>query len=603
MHRYIYAAAAALALACANEQPPDDQFSQGVDLNALRQAARTFTRTTGSAGGSLTLATYAAPQTLNPITATDEISREMISRLYCGLVAVDGATGLPRPALARRWEQSADGLVWTFFLRDSLVWSDGAPLQADDIVFTFDSLLYNDSIEPNIGPSLFMVDGRRIAVEAVDSLIVRFTLPAPFAPFLKTMTQEILPRHIYANQANTFADELSAATPAAAITASGPFMLESLIPSRRVRFVRNPRYWATDAKGTPLPYLDTLTYLIVADADARVRAFLGGETDYLSAGGEEYERLQKRRSEGDYRVYRMGPSPGCNFLVFNQRPPRGDSGLGNVFRNVEFRRAVAHALNKKRILTEAFSGYGYPQWGPVSPSAGHFYNPDVKKWPYDTLAAHKKLRLAGLEDRDGDGYVETAEGVTVAFTILTNAGNTARVNTGALIQRDLERIGLHVTIRELDFSALHTTLLQPPFAWDAALIGFSGVSDPHFARDVWHSAGPLHIWNPAAKSTVAWERKIDSLFAAGAREQDIGKRTRLYYRWQNIAARQLPLIYTVLDERVFCIHSRFKNINPSVHAGLLHNLEYVYVQDHESDSAYAGAQTNANKKASTDAYL
>jgi peptide/nickel transport system substrate-binding protein len=109
-------------------------------------------------------------------------------------------------------------------------------------------------------------------------------------------------------------------------------------------------------------------------------------------------------------------------------------------------------------------------------------------------------------------------------------------------------------------------------------MGLTGGTEPHFGRNVWHSTGGLHMWFPYQKTpSTPWEAQIDSIFDAGVKEIDDVKRKALYDRWQQIAADNLPLIYTVLPERIFCITNRFGNVNPSANGGLLHNLERIYV--------------------------
>jgi peptide/nickel transport system substrate-binding protein len=103
--------------------------------------------------------------------------------------------------------------------------------------------------------------------------------------------------------------------------------------------------------------------------------------------------------------------------------------------------------------------------------------------------------------------------------------------------------------------------------------------EPHFGRNVWHSSGGLHMWYPRQKQPATpWEARIDSLFDQGVREIDLEKRKQIYDEWQQLAAEWLPLIYTVLPERILCINNRFGNVNPTPNGGLLHNLEFLYVR-------------------------
>ena len=249
------------------------------------------------------------------------------------------------------------------------------------------------------------------------------------------------------------------------------------------------------------------------------------------------------------------------------------------FTNVQFRRAIAYALDKRNMITIVMNGLGYPQWSPMTPSEGYYFNPDVPSYPYDLEKAKKLLADAGFADRDNDGVIEDADGHPVEFSFVTNSGNVVRARIAEIIRKDLEKLGCKVHFQVLEFNSLKQKIDNPPFEWDAVLLGLTGAVEPHFGKNVWHSRGTLHMWYPHQKHpATAWEVAIDSLFDRGVKEVDTEKRKEIYHEWQRIAAEQLPLIYTVLPERILCIANKFGNLNPTLNGGLLHNLEYLYVK-------------------------
>ena len=139
---------------------------------------------------------------------------------------------------------------------------------------------------------------------------------------------------------------------------------------------------------------------------------------------------------------------------------------------------------------------------------------------------------------------------------------------------------MKIHYQQLEFNSLIQKVSNPPYEWDAILLGLTGGVEPHFGRNVWHSSGTLHMWYPRQKKPATeWERRVDSLFDVGVKELDVSKRKVIYDEWQQIISDQLPLIYTVLPERIYCISNKFKNLNPSLNGGLLHNLEYIYIGD------------------------
>lgn len=568
-----------------------------VDYAAIQDKAEHFVWSVGSMGGELVQATFSDPRSYNPITSTDIFTREITGLMYEGLVHISGITLKPEPGLAKSWTVSADGLTWEFFLRPDAVWSDGVPFTAADVAFTFDSLVFNDSINPNSSRDLFTIEGKRPVVTVVDSATVRFTLPLPYAPFLRAMAQEILPRHKYAGfaKANLFSGAIGVLTPPDSIVGTGPFLLESFVAGQKTSLKRNPVYWQKDSAGNRLPYLSRVVFTVVADQNAELSRFKLGQIDYMKAKGEDFPGLVKEESRGNFTVYRLGPSSGSYFVFFNQNngrdPSTGKPYVDSVklswFCNRAFRQAVACALDKQGMIKNVMNGLGYPQWGPMSPSQGFFFNPDVAAYPFDTAKARALLAGAGFTGKNKDGVIEDASGHPVEFAICTNSGNTVRTRLADMICANLAAVGIKAHVTRMEFGSLTERIDKPPYAWDAVLLALSGNIDPHFGSNVWRSSGYLHMWHPGRKTPATpWEARIDSIFAAGSRELDEDNRKDLYDEWQRIAATELPLIYTVLPEQIFCLSNKFRNVNPSVTGGLLYSIERLYVA-----GSQAGAPT------------
>jgi peptide/nickel transport system substrate-binding protein len=231
------------------------------------------------------------------------------------------------------------------------------------------------------------------------------------------------------------------------------------------------------------------------------------------------------------------------------------------------------------MIRIVMNGLGYPQVSPMTPAEGFFYTDSVLTYPYDLVTAKRILAEAGFTDQNGDGILEDSTGHPVELSFVTNSGNNVRVRIAEIIRKDLEALGFKVHFQQLEFNSLISKIDNPPYEWDAILLGLTGGSEPHFGRNVWHSSGGLHMWFPnQASPSTPWEKSIDSLFDAGVKELDINKRKAIYDQWQKIAADKLPLLYTVLAEQIYCINNRIKNINPSPNGGVLHNIERLYVE-------------------------
>jgi peptide/nickel transport system substrate-binding protein len=549
---------------------------------------RPYIRTIGRYGGQLTLSTISDPKSFNPILAKETSSTIITSLLFEGLTTTNGITTEVEPNLAKDWEVSPDGLVWTFHLRDDVRWFDGAPFSADDVVFTFKELIYNQKI-PNSARDIFTIEGKEFEVEKVDDYTVRFKLPCCFAPFLRSMSQEILPSHALKKivRQGKFNSTWGLDANLTSIIGTGPFKLKEYLPGQHLLLIRNPDYWKKDSKLNRLPYLERIVYLIVQNEDTALLKFMEHETDYYGLRGQDFPILKPKEAEEDFTIYETGPTFASNFLVFNQnreadpktKRPYVEPKKVGWFTDVSFRRACAYAIDKSSIINILMNGLGYPQYSAMSPSSGFFYNPNVIKYEYNPDKAKNLLKEAGFQDRDDDGFIEDSKGNPVEFNLFTNVENTVRVKIAEIIRKDLQNLGMKVHFTALEFNNL-VTKLDSTYAWDAIIIGLTGGIEPHFGNNVWQSSGHLHMWHPKQKKPATdWEAQIDRLFNLGVQELDNDKRKAFYDEWQLIASQNLPFIYTVLPASIFGVRNRFGNLYPTPYGGAFHNLEYIYITE------------------------
>ncbi len=545
-------------------------------------------------GGSIVLATTSDPKSFNDITGKEVTTSMVTGLIFDGLTTTDAHDLTVKPHLAERWDVSEDGLTWTFHLRKGVRWNDGVPFTADDVVFTFNDLIYNDTI-PSSSRDIFTIDGETFKVEKIDDLTVRFTLPVRFAPFLRSMGQAILPKHklekIVRDGEFNFAWGID--TPPSEIAGTGPFMLSQYRPGRRLVFKRNPYYWKKGENGDVLPYLDQVIFLIVQNSDATILKFLDGEIDYTPVRGVDYPLLKPLERRENFTLYEAGPNFGSNFLVFNQNrgtnPETGEpyvaAGKLSWFTDPVFRRAVANAIDKEKMIEILKNGLGYPQYGPMSPSAGFFYNPDVVRYPYDLGQAAALLAEAGFADRNGDGYLQDKNGRRLEFNLYTNSDNPERIQLAAIVRHDLQSLGMKVNLLGMEFNSL-INKLNATFDWDAVILGLTGGVEPHFGKNVWDSSGQLHMWYPRQKEpATAWEARIDEIFREGVQELDRNKRKRLYDEWQEIVAEEVPFIYTILGSNMFAVRNRFGNLDPTSYGGAFHNLEEIFILNSDKQQA------------------
>ncbi len=536
-------------------------------------------------GGNLVLSSTSDPKSFNDITAKETSTTTVTKYIFEGLTTLNALTVKVEPALAESWEVSEDGRTWIFHLRKGVLWNDGVSFTADDVVFTFNDLIYNDDI-PSSSRDVFTIEKKIFKVEKIDDLTVKFTLPVKFAPFLQGMSQSILPKHKLAEAVakKKFNFTWGLDTPPSQIVGTGPFKLASYRPGERFVLVRNPLYWKKSKEGDRLPYLDRIVYLIVQSQDTAMLKFLDGEVDAISLRGFEYPLAKPQEKSGDFTIYDSGPDFGSSFLVFNQNTglnPKTKKPFQNPikakwFLDIHFRQAVAHSIDKAKMIEILMNGLGYPQNSDMSKSAGFFYNPHVEIYNYDLAQAKKILREAGYYDRNGDGWIEDPDGHTVEFNLATNSGNSERVQIAAIIRHDLQSLGMKVNFLPLEFNTL-VTKLNSTFDWDAIVLGLTGGIEPHFGMNVWHSSGGLHMWYPMQKNpATAWEKRVDEIFTLGVQELDENKRKILYDEFQVIVSQKLPLIYTVLNSSLDAVRNKFGNLKPTS-LGTFHNVEEIYI--------------------------
>ncbi len=227
------------------------------------------------------------PQSFN--YALNQQSPSIFSLTFKGLTSVNGVTGDIEPELAESWQISDNKLQVVFTLREGLKWSDGEPLTADDVVFTYEKIVFNKAIPTDLGDYVKVgASGVFPKVRKLDQRRVEFIMPEPFSPFLRTTTAEptsaiaILPKHALlesveskdANGNPRFLSTWGTDTAPDKIIVNGPYKIESYSPSQRLVFQRNPYYWRKDPQGKPLPYIERYIWQIVESPETSL-LFLG----------------------------------------------------------------------------------------------------------------------------------------------------------------------------------------------------------------------------------------------------------------------------------------------------------------------------------------
>ena len=491
------------------------------------------------------------PGTFNPIIVTDASSGTAIGDLFEGLVKINPRTTLPEPDLAQSWEISDDGKTITFHLRHDVKWSDGVRFSARDVLFTM-QVIYDPRI-PNSMISSLTVDGKPLKVEAPDDYTVVMRLPRPFAPLLYAIGLPLIPEHMLAKplQAGQFNRTWGIDTRPAELICLGPYRMERYVPGQMLAFKRNPTYWMRDEHGGELPRLLAQVLMIVTDRNAMYLRFMSGMLDIYRPRAEEVWELQQKQAELHIKLQATGIDTGSRFFAFN-RNPRHYIHHGIVdpkykwFSDINFMRALAHALDKRGIINLCYRGLAVPAVADISPADKNFHNPNLKDYDYNLKLAARILDEAGYRMLR-PGVRGDPEGHPIVFDLTTPTGNPTSDQICAIYKQDLAWLGITVNYRPLEFIAL-VKKLDSSFDWDCILIGFTGTIEPNNAANFLRSSGNLHIWNPGEPHPATpWEAEIDQLLDEGTRVMDPRQRAPYYWRIQAILHDQLPIIETVRE--------------------------------------------------------
>ncbi|MEB3311821.1 MAG: ABC transporter substrate-binding protein [Snowella sp.] len=537
------------------------------------------------------------PKTFNAVLSQE--SPNIFGYTYEGLITENPITGKKEPALAESWEVAEDNKRIIFTLRPNLKWSDGQPLTAKDVVFSYNELYLNPKIPNNYRDSLRIgQSGAFPKIRQLDDRRIEFTIAEPFAPFLDSAEIPILPEHILRETIEKkddkgnpiFLSTWGTDTPPHKLVVNGPYKLKDYVTSQRIVFEKNPYYYKKDDAGNTLPHIPEVVLAIVESTDTSLLQFRSGGLDSIGVSPESFSLLKKEEKRGNFTIYNGGPAYGTTYLTFNlnqgkrQGKPLVDPIKSQWFNNLNFRRAIAHAIDRQRMINNIYRGLGEPQNSPVSVQSP-FYNQAIKGYDYDPKKAKELLLAAGFTYNDQEKLLDPS-GNPVRFTLNTNAGNKIREALGTQIQEDLGKIGIQVDFSPIAFNVL-VDKLSNSLEWDAIILGLTGGNDPH-APNIWYTDGNLHMFNqkpqpgsqPIEGRVVAdWEQQIADLYLNGSQELDLEKRKAIYKESQVLTERYLPFIYLVNPYALSAVRNRFCGIEFSALGGAFWNLDELKICD------------------------
>lgn len=504
-------------------------------------------------GGEYTEGLVGLPQFINPILAPASTTDMDISRLvFSGLLRYDKNQRLI-PDLAMRYEISDDGKIYTFFLRDNVLWHDEDSFTADDVIFTIQAIQDSEWRSP------LLASFRGVEVEKIDDYTLKFVLEKPFAPFLSLLTFGIMPGHIWENipplQANLTEFNIKP-------IGSGPFQFKSLTKDRR-GFIKSYTLERFDKYYREKPYLKRVTFKFFLTSEEAAEALETKKIDGLSYLPQDIKN--KLASYKNIEIYTLH-LPHFTALFFNKN--------ANEFLDSKaIRTALAHSLDKPRIISEVLANEGEVINGPIL--AGQLgYHSEIKKYQFN-------LELAGeiLDEAewvlDEDTKIRQKDDQELAVKLATVDGSETE-KAAKIIQECWQFLGVKVELEIFPKNEIQREIIKPR-AYQILLYGMISGFDPD-PYSFWHSS---QREAPGLNLAGFANRDADHLLEQARQTSDKEKREELYIAFQDIIAEELPAIFLYNPTHSYLVDKKIKGIDIkqiSIPSDRFANIEEWYIK-------------------------
>jgi peptide/nickel transport system substrate-binding protein len=502
-------------------------------------------------GDTMIEASIGNVSSLIPNITSDQSSHEVGDFMYNGLVTLGRDLELV-PELAKSWGFSKDCLTLDFKLREGVKWHDGAPFTANDVVFTWQTL-----IDPKT-PSPYKSDFNDVEkVEALDPLTIRVSYRKPYAKAVLSWAIPMLPRHLLQSWVQQGKIKEAPQNWSAPV-GTGPYKFKEMKSGEKVVVVANPDYF----KGKP--HVSRIVYRIIPSQATIFLELKAKGVDVASLTALQYARqTQYPAFEKAYHKFRYAIGS-YTYFGFNLKDKR--------FADRRVRLAFAHAINTQEMLDGVVQGLGRRATGPFRPG-GWAENPNVKGVPFDPKKAVALLADAGWKTKNADGLL-VKDGQPFKFELLTNQGNDERKKVAEIIQASLREIGVGVEIRILEWAALLKDHIKKR-QFDSIVLGWGTGADPdQFV--VWHSSQS----GPDDLNHISYANpEVDALLESGRSSCVQADRVRFYRRMHEVIAEDQPLVFLYWRDALPAVSSRIFGLDPGP-AGVKWNLDTWYVPKH-----------------------
>jgi peptide/nickel transport system substrate-binding protein len=478
-------------------------------------------------GGVFRLGSSSSIDSLNPFVAFQADAYTTFEYIYPELVQYNPKLQFV-PDFARSWQQSPDGLTWTFHTQPNAKWSDGKPLTAADAAWTYSTILkYQNG--PTANSAGYVAHMKSATAPNATTLVL--TYKQPVANVLSQVQQApILPEHIWAKYATGNGKAITRFSNPAPIVSGGPFILDKYTPKQIALFKRNPNFYG------PKPHIDGLGLQFFSTTDAMITALKSHQLDGVEV---PVPPTSVATLKAAHFVVRSTPSVTFDDFIINSNPQQDPSHKELL--SPLLRQAFDAAIDRPAIIKTSLLGFGQPGSSIIGPATGHWYDPAIKPTAFNLARANQLLDQAGY--KMGPNGLRIANGHPMSYTVIvpSDMANSYEQRSFQIMQGDFQKIGVRLTEKVLDDSAAYDAILANHYRnFELSMWDWGPLLDPDFMLSVL-TCGSWNVWNDTGYCTKTY----DSMYQAQSAATSPAKRQQIVYQMQQMAANER--MYLVVD--------------------------------------------------------
>ena len=496
------------------------------------------------------------------------------------LFTVNSADLQPMPNLAKSWEWSEDGKTLTVHLIEGAKWSDGDPFDTEDIDFYWNDVIKDPEVTPLMGASEATYNNANL--EIVDAYTFKMTFDTPFPePVLYAMaygnfcpgpSHILKPKHPKHGGESYEAFQKAFPSDMMNFPVMGAWVVVEHRPDDIVVLRRNPYYWKVDETGQQLPYLDEMQYRLSTWGDRDVQAVAGtGDFSNLEQAENYVESLKKAADPASPARLAFGPRtigytlyPNLSGNGWGEPDERGQA-VRDLNRNLDFRKAITYALDRQRLGESLVKGPFTTQYPGGLYAGTAFYDAgSTVFYPYSVDSAKEALKAAGLEDTDGNGFVNLPGGGDLNITLLTQSDYATDKNLAEGVVAMMADAGLQVTLNALTGKDFDNARDSGKFDWIVIRNGTELITVVQNTAAL-APTGPTTDVNHRANGKgemdlLPYEEELVKTVNAFIASRDPAERQELMKTYQKLYTENLDGIGLTAYPGALIINKRFANI-------------------------------------------